>query len=79
MAPTSTYFDSQAWYRPDDPAVRFIGSKSTLAHWRSEGRGPRFKKIAGGKGSRVIYSGRVLNEWLASLDDLPRKTLEAVV
>ena len=59
MAPTSTYFDSQTWYRPDDPAVRFIGSKSTLAHWRSAGKGPQFKKVGGGKGSRVIYSGRV--------------------
>ena len=33
---------------------------STMAHWRSEGRGPAFIKI----GPKVFYRGRDLNAWL---------------
>ena len=71
--PTTAKFDDQSWYRADDPLMQFIGSKSTLAHWRIDGRGPPFKKMAGGKGSRIIYSGEMLNQWLSSLEDQPRK------
>ena len=28
--------------RSNDPALKAIGPYSTLAHWRSEGRGPKF-------------------------------------
>ena len=41
---------------------------STLAHWRSEGRGPAYVKL----GSRVAYSGRALNEWLAARTIQPK-------
>lgn len=55
-------FDPQKLYLTDDPALRVLGPYSTLAHWRSEGRGPPYVKI----GARVAYSGKALNEWLAA-------------
>ena len=76
-SPTAAKFDDNSWYRPTDPLMQFIGCKSTLAHWRIDGRGPSFKKMAGGKGSRIIYSGAVLNNWLAGLEDMPRKAAVA--
>ena len=45
-----------------DPALLVLGRPSTLAHWRSAGRGPAFIKI----GSRVAYAGAALNDWLKS-------------
>ena len=55
-------FDENKLYLTSDSALKDIGPYSTLAHWRSEGRGPRFIKL----GSKVAYRGRDLNEWLAS-------------
>ena len=53
-------FDENKLYLANDPALRPLGSYMTLAHWRSEGRGPAFIRL----GRRVAYSGRALNEWL---------------
>ena len=53
-------FDETRLYMTDDPALRALAPSSTMAHWRSEGRGPAFIKI----GSRVAYLGRDLNTWL---------------
>ena len=61
-------FDDNKLYLTDDPALRVLGPYSTLAHWRSEGRGPAYVKI----GSRVAYSGRALNEWLAARTVQPK-------
>ena len=55
-------FDDNKLHLTNDPALKAIGRYSTLAHWRSEGRGPKFIKL----GSKVAYRGRDLNEWLAS-------------
>ena len=55
-------FDPTKLYFANDPALKALGPYSTLAHWRSEGRGPAFIKI----GSRVAYSGKALNDWLAA-------------
>lgn len=55
-------FDDDRLYLTNDPALKAIGPYSTLAHWRSEGRGPKFIKL----GSKVAYRGRDLNEWLAA-------------
>ena len=55
-------FDDTKLYLAGDPALRVLGSPSTLAHWRSEGRGPAFIKL----GARVGYLGSDLNQWLAS-------------
>ena len=53
-------FDPERFYATDDAALLTLGRPSTLAHWRAEGRGPAFIKA----GSRVLYSGSALNEWL---------------
>ena len=62
-------FDDDKLYLTSDPALtQAIGPYSTLAHWRSEGRGPKFVKL----GSKVAYRGSDLNEWLASRTVEPR-------
>ena len=53
-------FDDDTLYLAGDPALLKLGRPSTLAHWRSEGRGPAFIKL----GSRVAYRGSDLNSWL---------------
>ena len=53
-------FDENRLYLTADPALKALGPYSTLAHWRSEGRGPAFIKLGG----RVAYSGEALNKWL---------------
>ena len=63
-------FDDQRLYLANDPALRAIAPYSTMAHWRCEGRGPAYVKL----GSRVAYSGRALNEWLAARTVQPKET-----
>ncbi len=53
-------FDDDRLYFTNDPGLLVLGRPSTLAHWRSEGRGPAYLKI----GSRVAYRGADLNAWL---------------
>ena len=53
-------FHNDRLYFTNDPALLVLGRPSTLAHWRSEGRGPAYLKI----GSRVAYRGADLNTWL---------------
>ena len=65
-------FEDDKLYLTNDPALRAIAPYSTMAHWRSEGRGPAFIKI----GAKVAYSGRALNEWLASRTVHPGATGE---
>lgn len=55
-------FHDDRLYLTNDPALKALGPYSTLTHWRSEGREPKFIKL----GSKVAYRGRDLNEWLAS-------------
>ena len=40
-------FDDDRLYLAGDPALLVLGRPSTLAHWRSEGRGPIYVKLAG--------------------------------
>ena len=54
-------FDSEKWYFANDPDVLRLASYFTMAHWRSEGRGPAYHKI----GNRVVYKGLDLNAWIA--------------
>ncbi|MYA29076.1 MAG: MerR family transcriptional regulator [Nitrospira sp. SB0672_bin_25] len=49
-------------YRPGDPALLALGKPQTLAHWRSQGRGPVFVKL----GAAVGYCGKDLNAWLTT-------------
>ena len=53
-------FNPTKFYATDDLALLVLGRPSTLAHWRSEGRGPAFVKL----GSRVVYRGRDLLDWI---------------
>ena len=61
-------FQDDKLYLTSDPALKAIGPYSTLAHWRSEGRGPKFIKL----GSKVAYRGSDLNEWLESRTVAPK-------
>ena len=40
-------FDDHKFYLAGDPALLLLGRPSTLAHWRSEGRGPAYIKDSG--------------------------------
>ena len=53
-------FNDDTLYFANDPAVLALAPYSTMAHWRSEGRGPAYIKI----GSRVAYRGSDMNAWL---------------
>ena len=53
-------FDDSKIYLAHDPALVALVPYSTMAHWRSEGRGPPFIKI----GPKVAYRGADLNAWL---------------
>ena len=55
-------FDPEKLCLSTDPELDVLGTPSTRAHWRCEGRGPAYVKL----GSRVAYSGAALNEWLRS-------------
>ena len=55
-------FEADRLYPPSDPALRPIASLPTLARWRHEKRGPRYRKF----GSRVAYLGSDLNEYIAA-------------
>ena len=54
-------FDETRLYPARDPALEAFASYQTLAHWRSEGRGPAYVKV----GHKVFYTGRDLNRWIA--------------
>ncbi len=47
-------------YKTGEAAIHLGLKEGTLARWRVEGRGPRFRK----QGSRVFYYQRDLDEWL---------------
>ena len=51
-------FKSNELYRPVD--LKQIAAYQTLAAWRQARRGPRYFKI----GTKVLYLGADLNEWL---------------
>ena len=47
-------------YPPYAPELAVIAKPQTLARWRHEGRGPAYIK----SGSRVLYLGRDVLDWL---------------
>ena len=55
-------FQDGTFYPTTDPALLALGMPQTLAHWRSQGRGPCYIKAGG----RVLYRGSDLNAWLES-------------
>ena len=54
------FFKPDHYYRTTDPELTVIGTRGTLNQWRHQGKGPKYIKL----GNRVLYEGRVLNEWL---------------
>ncbi len=60
-------FDDKRLYPATDPALRPIACYATLAEWRCKGFGPAYIKA----GSRVLYRGSALNEWLESCTVTP--------
>ena len=61
-------FEDDRLYLVSDPALKVLGSYSTLAQWRCDGRGPAYVKI----GQRIAYRGADLNAWLESRTVRPR-------
>ena len=55
-------FEETRLYPASDPDLSLLATYQTLAHWRSEGRGPAYVKI----GAKVFYTGRDLNAWIES-------------
>ena len=54
--------DPDTYYPPTAPELQRIAAKQTWARWRHEGRGARYIKVNGG--SRVLYLGRDVLDWL---------------
>lgn len=53
-------FQPDKLYPAGAPELDVIGKPQTRAQWRSEGKGPPYIK----SGSRVLYSGKDLIDWL---------------
>ena len=62
-------FEDDRLYFTSDPALKTLAPYSTLAHWRSESRGPAYVKV----GWRVAYRGADVNAWLAARTVKPRE------
>ena len=55
-------FESERLYGTDDEELKQLAPPSTMATWRSEGRGPAYHKF----GKRVLYRGADLNAFVAA-------------
>ena len=53
-------FQDDQYYRTDSPELAVIATRGTLSQWRFRGEGPPYVKL----GNRILYDGRVLNDWL---------------
>ena len=53
-------FEPDRYYRTDDPELKLLGTRGTLAQWRHRGVGPEYVRF----GHRVLYQGSALNLWL---------------
>ena len=53
-------FDPDRYYATDDEALRLLGKRATLARWRCDGKGPKYIRF----GSRILYLGKDLNDYL---------------
>ena len=66
-------FDDDKLYLTSDPALLVLGRPMTLAHWRSEGRGPAYVKL----GARVGYRGSDLNRFIEANTIRPKDGQQA--
>ena len=62
-------FDESRLYPASEPALMAIAPYSTMAHWRSEGRGPAYLKYGG----RVMYKVSTKIRGVKRRDGLPSK------
>ena len=53
-------FDAATFYTAEDLAAAKVAQAGTLANWRSQGKGPPYKKLGG----KVVYLGADLNRWI---------------
>src|SRR6266436_6633249 len=51
----------QQWYTPDELARKLGVSVRTLAHWRLEGRGPRFGRVSY---RSIKYTAEDVEQWV---------------
>ena len=61
-------FESNRYYKTNDPELEILGTRGTLSQWRHHGKGPSYIRF----GNRVLYRGSDLNSWLDSHIVLPR-------
>lgn len=61
--PAHPTYDPARLYRTTDPALRILGSRSTLAKWRYEGIGPNFIQF----GRLILYRGWDLDNFMGPL------------
>ena len=66
-------FNERKFYLTNDPALLVFGRPMTLAHWRSEGRGPIYIKL----GTRVAYRGSDLNRFIEAHTIRPKDGQQA--
>ena len=57
----------EVYYPTKAPELRQIGTFQTLTQWRHENRGPAYVK----SGSRVLYKGQDLLDWLEATRVVP--------
>ena len=63
------HFDPERFYKVDDPALTALASKDTFNRWRCNGTGPEYVRF----GRRILYSGKALNDFIASRTVRPRQ------
>ena len=60
-------FKPDRYYRTNDPELTVLATPGTMRQWRHQGKGPPYVK----SGSRVLYKGSDLDEWLAAREVRP--------
>ena len=53
-------FQDDRYYTTDAPELSLIATRSTLAMWRHQGKGPPYTR----SGRRILYLGEDVNQWL---------------
>lgn len=64
-ARSSSAVGSNEWLTPRETAELAKLSTQTLANHRWRGTGPRFAKLTPGRGGRIRYRRRDVEQWLA--------------
>lgn len=54
----------QEWWTPRETSAYVRVAEKTLANWRSSGYGPTFTKRSPGRGGRILYRRRDVEDWM---------------